>query len=110
MFKVLSRPSQPIQKPNIASGLAAHGEKAQRLNATGQDGTATITAVRDTAVTVGDNPSIEMDLQVQVAGAGPPYPVTHEQVVSRHSVGNFQPGASVVVKVDPEDPESIFVA
>lgn len=97
------------QANQVMGDMAADGEKAQRLNAAGQDGTATITAVRDTGMTVNDNPSIEMDLQVQVAG-GAPYPVTHQQVVSRLAIGNFQPGASVAVKVDPADPQSIIVA
>jgi hypothetical protein len=97
------------QANQVMGDMAADGEKAQRLSATGQDGTGTITAVRDTGMTVNDNPSIEMDLQVQVAG-GAPYPVTHQQVVSRLAIGNFQPGASVAVKVDPADPQSIIVA
>ena len=97
------------QANQIMGDMAADGEKANHLNAVGQDGTATITAVRDTGMTVNDNPNIEMDLQVQVAGATP-YPVTHQQVVSRLAIGNFQPGASVTVKVDPANPRSLIVA
>jgi len=97
------------QANQVMGDMAADGDKAQRLNATGQDGTGTITAVRDTGMTVNENPSIEMDLQVQVAG-GAPYPVTHRQVVSRLAIANFQPGASVGLKVDPNDPQSILIA
>jgi hypothetical protein len=97
------------QANQIMGDMAADGEKANHLGANGQDGTATITAVRDTGMTVNDNPSIEMDLQVQVAGA-PPYPVTHQQVVSRLAIANFQPGANVTVKVDPANPQSLIVA
>jgi hypothetical protein len=97
------------QANEVIGGLAADGEKAQRLNTLGQDGTGTITAVRDTGMTVNENPSIEMDLQVQVGG-GAPYPVTHQQVVSRLAIANFQPGATVALKVDPADPQSIMVA
>src|SRR3954447_16250284 len=100
---------RPTQGYETVSGLTADGEKAQQLNSAGQDGTATITAVRDTGTTVNDNPSIEMDLQVKVGNA-PPYPVTHQQVVSRLAVENFRPGARVAVKVDPADPETILVA
>src|SRR3546814_1136017 len=77
------------QANEVMAGLAADGEKANNLQANGQDGTATITAVRDTGMTVNENPSIEMDLQVSVGG-GAPYPVTHQQVVSRIAIANFQ--------------------
>lgn len=97
------------QANQVIGDLSADGAKAQRLNAVGQDATATITAVRDTGMTVNDNPSIELDLQVQVGG-GAPYAVTHQQVVSRLAIGNFQPGASVAVKVDPADSQSIMIA
>ena len=97
------------QANEIMGDMAADGQKANYLATAGQDGTATITAVRDTGMTVNDNPSIEMDLQVQVAG-GAPYPVTHQQVVSRLAIGNFQPGASITVKVDPANPQSLIVA
>lgn len=97
------------QANQVMGDLAESGATAQHLQANGRDGTATITAIRDTGMTVNDNPSIEMDLQVQVAGE-PPYPVTHRQVVSRLAVANFQPGAQVSVKVDPQNPESLLVA
>jgi hypothetical protein len=97
------------QANQIMGDLAADGEKANNLQANGHDGIATITAVRDTGMSVNENPSIEMDLQVQVGG-GAPYAVTHQQVVSRIAIANFQPGASVAVKVDPADPQSLIVA
>jgi hypothetical protein len=81
----------------------------QRLMATGRQGTATVTAIRDTGLTVNENPQVELDLQVTVDGAAP-YAVTHRQVVSRVAIPAFQPGATVPVRVDPADAHTILIA
>jgi hypothetical protein len=82
---------------------------AQRLMATGRQGTATVTALRDTGMTVNGNPQVELDLDVVVEGL-PVYPVTHRQVISRLAIAGFQPGATVPVRVDPQDPHTLIVA
>jgi hypothetical protein len=65
-------------------------------------GTATIRAIRDTGMTVNENPSVEFDLQVTDA-AGFTYDVTHTQIVSRLQVGALQLGATVNVMIDSTD-------
>lgn len=65
-------------------------------------GTATIRAIRDTGMTVNENPSVEFDLEVTDA-AGFSYDVTHTQIVSRLQVGALQPGAVVSVLIDSTD-------
>ena len=84
-------------------------EAADRLMVTGRQGTATVTALRDTGVTINDNPQIELDLDVAVEGM-PVYPVTHRQVISRLAIAGFQPGATLPVRVDPQHPRSIIIA
>ena len=86
-----------------------HAEAAQRLLASGREGTATVTALRDTGVTINDNPQVELDLDVAVQGM-PVYPVTHRQVISRLAIAGFQPGATVPVRVDPQQPRSLIIA
>jgi hypothetical protein len=88
---------------------AAEGAQARYLMASGRRGSATITAVRDTGMTVDDDPTVELDLSVTVEGASP-YAVTHTQTVSRIAVASFQPGATVPVRVDPTDPHSLMIA
>ena len=78
----------------------AAAELMQDPNA--RPGTATIMAVRDTGMTVNENPSVAFDLQVTDA-AGFTYVVTHTQIVSRLQVGGMQPGATVNVMIDPAD-------
>jgi hypothetical protein len=91
--------------------LAAIGQQrtdAQRLMATGLLGQATVQALRDTGAVVNDNPQIEFDLLVTVDERDP-YPVTHRQVVSRLVLANFQPGASIPVRIDPADPGRVLI-
>ncbi|MDO8185678.1 hypothetical protein Q5424_23505 [Conexibacter sp. JD483] len=81
---------------------------AQRLMATGLIGQATVESLRDTGMTINDNPQIEFDLLVTVDGREA-YPVTHRQAVSRLVLANFQPGASIPVRVDPADPTRVLI-
>src|SRR5262249_31441755 len=69
---------------------------------------ATITALRDTGVTIGDDPTVELDLSVSLDGAEP-YAVTHRQTISRIAIPSFQPGATVPVRVDPADRTSLTI-
>ena len=76
---------------------------------TGRQGTATVTALRDTGLTVNDDPQVELDLDVSIDGT-PVYPVTHRQVISRLAIAGFRPGATVPVRVDPQDPRTLVLA
>lgn len=89
--------------------MQAEGQKAQHLMANGRVGSATITAIRQTGMFVNENPQIEMDLQVSLDGTAP-YAATHRQVVAMIAIPSFQPGATVPVRVDPQDPQSLIVA
>jgi hypothetical protein len=89
--------------------MAQQAQDAQRLMQVGRVGQATVMAIRDTGVTINENPQAELDLQVALEGA-PTYPVTHRQVISRIAIGGFQPGATVPVRVDPQDPYKLIIA
>lgn len=92
-----------------ASGLAAEQQKTAMLMASGIAGRARIDQVRDTGTTINDNPRVQISLTVTIPGRDP-YPATLTQVVSRVAISSFQPGATVPVKVSPEDPESLLIA
>ena len=91
------------------SDMKRQAETAQRLMTSGRQGTATVTALRDTGVTINDNPQVELDLDVAVEGM-PVYPVTHRQVISRLAIAGFQPGATLPVRVDPLQPRTLIIA
>jgi hypothetical protein len=82
----------------VANHLAVHGVP----------GRAVITEIRDTGMTVNDNPRVSLTLEVTV-GDKAPYTATHDQVISRIAVAGFQPGATVPVRVDPVDERSLII-
>jgi len=89
--------------------MANDGQKAQHLMHAGRVGTATVSGVRQTGTFVNNNPECELDLQVTVDGSAP-YEVTHRQILAMVALPGFQPGASVPVRVDPNDPSSLIIA
>ncbi len=93
----------------MADGLAAEYEKTAMLMAGGLVGQATIDRVTDTGATVNDNPRVQFKLTVTIPGRDP-YQAHLTQVVSRLVIGNFQPGASVPVRVSPDDPQTLMIA
>ena len=96
------------QANSVLGDLAAESQKAQHLMASGRVASATITAVRDTGMTINDNPTVELDLAVAVDGTDP-YAVTHRQTISRIAIPSFQPGATIPVRVDPVDRTSLMI-
>jgi hypothetical protein len=97
------------QANQMMGSMQEEGQRAQHLMAHGVVGQGTITALRDTGMTVNDNPRIELDLTVTVPGREP-YAVTHAQTISRLAIAGFQPGATVPVRVDPNDPAQMIIA
>ena len=84
---------------------------AQQGNAelleSGVDGKATIKAVRDTGMTMNENPVVEFDLEV--AAGGTPYEATIQQLTSRLTVAQYTPGTVVACKVDPSEKSKILL-
>jgi hypothetical protein len=84
-------------------------EKAAALIATGIVAHARIDAVADTGVMVNENPRVQFDLTVTRPGRDP-YSASLTQVVSRLVMGNFRPGATVPVRISPDDPLVLMIA
>jgi hypothetical protein len=81
---------------------------AANLALTGIDATATIAAVRQGAGLVNMQPLIQLDLTVLPEGR-PPYPATVSQVVPMSHLALARPGATVRVKVDPNDASIVWI-
>ncbi len=82
--------------------------KQANLQATGVTCAATVVAARDTGGMVNMQPIVEIDMTVLPEGL-PPYPVTIRQTISPIHMAAVQPGHSLSVKVDPNDPSSVFI-
>jgi hypothetical protein len=82
-------------------------ELAERLANEGVDGTATIQQMVATGKTVNMQPELQFQMSVDVNGQTSD--VTHVQVVSPAVIGQLQPGATVPVKVDPNDHAQLMI-
>lgn len=81
---------------------------AERLANEGVDGTATIQQILGTGKTVNMQPEIQFQMTVDVNGQTSE--VTHTQVVPPTIIPQLQPGATVPVKVDPNDHSQLMIA
>ncbi len=81
---------------------------AARLQKTGIPGTATITAVNDTGVTINNNPQVKLTLDVKNS-FGQRYTTTCRTLVSRINPFVFQPGLEVPVKIDPKNEKNVVI-
>lgn len=91
------------------SSVNSDAQKAQYLMVSGRRGSAVITTISQTGMFINENPQVEMDLEVDVEGI-PTYAVSHRQVIAQIAIPQFQPGATVPVRVDPSNPSSLIVA
>jgi hypothetical protein len=80
---------------------------AERLANEGVDGTATIQQILSTGKTVNMQPEIQFQMTVNVNGQTSE--VTHLQVVPPTIIPQLQPGATVPVKVDPNDHSQLLI-
>lgn len=91
-----------------ANALMAQQTAAANAATNGMDATATVTAVRQQGGMVNFQPMIELDLTVMAPG-NPPYPLTVKQVVPQTQLAMLQPGTSLKVKVDQNDPSAVWI-
>jgi hypothetical protein len=102
--------SEGVAQASAAMGdLAEQQQRAQMLMASGIVGQATIDSISDTGMTVNENPEVELGLTVTIPGKDP-YQATLKQVISRLTIASFQPGATVPVRVSPDDPQVLMIA
>lgn len=79
-------------------------ERAMNLVETGATAVGTITAVRDTGVTMNDNPRIEMVFRLDPTDGSPALEATKKSTVSRVRIP--QAGQRYPVFYDPADPQT----
>jgi len=96
------------QANEMLGDVAEQQQKAQMLMTSGIVGQATIDSITDTGVTVNENPQVEFVLDVTLPDREP-YKASLTQVVSRLAIAGFQPGATVPVRVSPDDPQVLMI-
>lgn len=81
-------------------------KQTQTLPATGGQAQAQILQLRDTGMTLNDNPQIEVLLEVRPMNR-PAYQTQTRCYISRLRIPQVQPGATVNVKIDPQNPVNV---
>jgi hypothetical protein len=81
--------------------------EAKRLRETGEAATARILRVWDTGITVNEDPVIGLDVEVSRAGGASYKATIPKSLISRIDIPQFQPGQTVSVRVDPQNPTSV---
>lgn len=86
----------------VVDKMSGEGE-AKRIRRVGQSAEALVLSIRDTGMTVNDNPIVAFRLEVRPP-TGQPYEVETRGLVGRLDVPQVQPGAVLPVAIDPKDP------
>ncbi len=81
---------------------------ASRLQKNGIPGTARIVEVRDTGVTINNNPQVKLILEVKNS-FGQRYTAETRALVSRINPGAYVPGMEVPVKIDPKNEMNVVL-
>jgi hypothetical protein len=81
---------------------------ANRLQKTGLPGKATILEVKDTGVTINNNPQVKLVLEVKNS-FGQKYTTQCRVLVSRINPNAYMPGMEVPVKIDPKNEQNVVL-
>ena len=81
---------------------------AARLQKTGLPGKAKILEVRDTGVTINNNPQVKLILEVK-NNLGQVYQAESRLLVSRINPNAYMPGMEIPVKIDPKNEKNVVI-
>jgi hypothetical protein len=89
-------------------GQAGERNKIMRLNQAGVQMPATVDTMKEVGTQLGGGHQIEFDLTVHPEG-GADYQVHVSQSLHDATLQGVSEGARIIVKVDPDDPQSLLV-
>jgi hypothetical protein len=86
----------------------AQQAETMKLATEGVDAAATIAAVQQGNAMVNFQPTVHIEMTISRDGM-PPYPAQATQIVPQVQLSMLEPGKTVCVKVDKEDPQKVWV-
>jgi hypothetical protein len=89
-------------------GQAGERDKIMRINKAGVQTPATVISMREVGTQLGGGHQIEFDLTVHPEG-GEDYQVHVSQSMHDVTLEGVAEGGNIIVKVDPDDPQSLLV-
>jgi len=84
------------------------GSDETKVGAPGLSGQATIISLSEGGPYVNQRPTITLELDVELPGRAS-YRAQARQPVGRLVIGRLEPGATIPVRIDPDDPEDVAV-
>jgi len=93
----------------IVEGSSGPIGRAEEMQATGLDATATISDSTPTGRYVNMEPVLQLTLLVIPSNGSPPYPVTLTEPVSPAHLARAIAGPRLHVKVDPNDSQVVWI-
>lgn len=95
----------------VFKNLPGLNKEARKLMTQGRPGRATVLSISETSqgtVTVNEQPYLHLELQI-FDGSTPPYQVGIDTIIPRYAVPQFQPGASIPVRIDTMDKNKVII-
>ena len=89
-------------------GQMKERDKITKINASGVDATATVDSMEEVGSQIGGGHQIDFELTVHPADGGD-YAVKTSQSMHEQTLKGVEQGATVTVKIDPDDPQSLLV-
>jgi hypothetical protein len=89
-------------------GQMKERDKITKINASGVDATATVDSMQEVGSQIGGGHQIDFELTVHPTG-GADYKVATSQSMHEQTLKGVEQGATVAVKVDADDPQSLLV-
>jgi hypothetical protein len=89
-------------------GQMKERDKITKINAAGVDATATIDSMEEVGSQLGGGHQIDFELTVHPAD-GADYTVKTSQSMHEQTLKGVEQGATVTVRVDPDDPHSLLI-
>ncbi len=90
------------------TGQAGERDKIMKINQSGVEARATVNTMQETGTQFGGGHQIDFDLTVHPAD-GADYQVQVSQSLHDATLQGIEQGKDVIVKVDPDDPQSLLV-
>jgi hypothetical protein len=90
-------------------GQMKERDKIAKINAAGLDATATVDSMEEVGSQLGGGHQIDFQLTVHPPDGGADYPVATSQAMHEQTLKGVEPGATIAVKIDPDDPQSLLV-
>lgn len=82
--------------------------RRERIEKTWFDAEATILELSETGTYINNQPKIAFKLHVN-SPVHPPCDITHKQVIPLTALAQYQQGATIRIKINPENPEDIML-